>query len=416
MYSTLSMPDTTIGKSAGARAQGVARPEEVARTSRSGAPAHDTARAVIAQADQLGRRIKSNRPALREAVTHLGKLEYLQVLSGKDQRLLPDDKKVQLMEQVGQQRSIVRSINQRIEGDAGALVKSLSNPSVRAQLAKLQPGEFQNLMEKVSTSLAGTKAGRQFAANEIAHGIQDPQSDPLWKRVFSGSKETQGIALELVKNFAPDLALKGEKVLQTGLQRALGLKDAGQLKQVEDALGVLADTKGVGARAEKAGKALEALGVRGGFNQVAGAFAAVSFVVGLNDLKNNPSARNALSSAKDATDIVALAGKLSPNLGKFSKFATFAGAAAPALGATVGYMDAWDSAKKGDVRGTFFDSLSVAGGVMGTAGLGLTATVAGSVVGAPLALAGAVVGGAGALGKLFFGESDAARIARELLG
>ncbi|HVE87682.1 MAG TPA: hypothetical protein VND93_32715 [Myxococcales bacterium] len=410
------MSDPTVGRSPGAGARAVARPEQVARTSKSGAPAHDTGRAVLAQAAQLERRIKTNRPVLRESVTQLGKLEYLQTLSAKDPGLLSDDRKVLLMERVGQQRSIIHAINGRIEKDAGALVKSLSDPAVRAQLAKLQPGEFDNLIKKISTSLAGTKAGRQFAANEIAHGIQDPQSDPLWKRVFSGSKESQGTALELVKNFAPDLALKGEKVLHTALQRALGLKNAAQVTHVEDALEVLADTKGVGARAEHATKALEALGIKGGLNQVAGAFAAVSFVLGLNDLRSNPSARNALSSAKDTADLIAMAGKLSPKLAKFSKLTGFAGSAAPAIGAAVGYMDAWDSAKKGDMRGTFFDSLSVAGGVMGTAGLGLTATVAGSVVGAPLALAGAVVGGVGALGKLFFGESDAARIARQLLG
>jgi HEAT repeat protein len=314
-------------------------------------------------------------------------------------------------------RSLEAGLQRRIDQHeqlAAKVTDMLSDPDVKESLGRLPEERRAELIEKSFDGVSGTAAARRYVQEQLVPALNDPTKDPLYKTAGKGANSTRLAALAGINKFAPELALQGEQTYQKAVQSALGLKNAAEMERVEKALVDLAGAEGNAAKAAKAKETLEGMGFSGGYNKLNATFATMNFALGVRDLVNDPSWRNAVSTAKDSTEMVERMTLLVEESPRLQAAGKLVGKAAYPLTAVLGFMDLRESAENRDLGGTLFDSLTTTGGIVATAGLVLDGTVAGAVAGVPLTVIGGAMSVVGAVGKWVFGDSKTERLAKQL--
>jgi hypothetical protein len=391
-----------------------------AALARNGTPA-----SKIAAGEYFAVRLEAKGAALKEQLDgskawmanvskDLNNVYQLRELTHQKPGLLSPEQNARMHRDIANCEKLLRDAGATHEAMAAESTAFLSDPDVKLALANLPEERLMQVMETATEGLAGTAAGRAYVEHSLIPALKNPEKDPLYKVVFKGTDKVRNGALTVINKFAPELALQGEKTYQLAMQRAVGLKDVGQVGKMEQALIQLAEAGADVKKGEEAKKALESLGIRGGYNQLNGAFSLMNFTLGVRDLVKNPELRNIVSTAKDAADLTEKLSLLAEKSPKLSAAGKLVGKAAFPLTAVLGFIDLNADAKRGDMAATGFDALTAAGGIVATAGLVLDATVVGAVAGIPLTVIGGVMATVGTVGKWIFGDSDAEKFARKL--
>jgi len=316
--------------------------------------------------------------------------------------LTPDEKK-RIAKEISKLEGEVRGIQEKREQLAGRAVLFLKDPEVGKALAQLPPERVTKLVEEATTGIGRTKAAKELA-DKLAHAVEKPEADALFKKVFEHVESAKDKGLKILEHLAPEMILKGEKVLMKGMSRLMGLQRAEQLEELSKAI----ETLRTGSAAEKklAEKTIEKLGFKSVLNNVEVAFKGIGTVLTLVELAKDPSFQKAMESVKSASEFTETFMKYVSKSEKAARYAKMAGGAAAVAGAVIAYGEMQDSLKRDDKAGAVFDYIDMAGNVMIAGGTLADLTVVGTVIGVPLQIAGGAVKFIGAAGKWLFGDTD----------
>ncbi|HVY62327.1 MAG TPA: HEAT repeat domain-containing protein, partial [Planctomycetota bacterium] len=308
---------------------------------------------------------------------------------------LPDSELKRLEQAIAGEESKIRELKARKEKLAADATQLLQAPEVGKVLATLPAERVRALVEGATNGISGTEAGRMFAKS-LEEGAEKPEEHPLWQKVFEGTNKGRETAMKILEHVAPELILEGEKAVQKGMGKLLGLDRAADVAKLEDAVDKM--KYGTKAEREEAEKVLDGMGLKSYVNKLDALFSAVDLAIGLKELVEDPTARKAIESAKSTADLVKKLGPWISKSARMAKFVKAAGGVSKAAEAVIALLDTREDLTRGDLGGAAGDALDYVGAAL------LAADAIPGVDG--LAIPGTVLVAAGKIVKITLGDTE----------